>query len=80
MLLDGRDRIRTNPAGEVETKKTTKGGTESAPVGDESEQVAQTVQALEALTPEARDTLLQALGLRGRGMQISTTCKQRPVG
>jgi hypothetical protein len=61
-----------NCIGDIENKENdnthTQGGPQSAPFENKSEQVAQIVQALEALTPEARDTLLQALGLRGRGV------------
>jgi len=61
ILWYGPEWTRTNPTGEVETKKTTKGGTECAPVADESEQFAQLLQAFQALTPEARNALLHAL-------------------
>ena len=58
-----------NRVGDIENKENdnthTRGGPQSAPFENKSEQVAQIVQALEALTPEARDTLLQALGLGG---------------
>ncbi|MFT5205391.1 MAG: hypothetical protein ACI9GC_000685 [Phycisphaerales bacterium] len=60
----------SNRVGDIENKENdnthAQGGAKSAPFENKTEQVAQNVQALEALTPEARDTLLQALGLRGR--------------
>ena len=55
-----------NRVGDIENKENdnthNQGGAKCAPVADESEQVAQLLQALEALTPEARKALLKALG------------------
>jgi len=60
-----------NRVGDIENKENdltdNQGGAKCAPFENKSEQIAQIVQALEALTPEARDTLLQALGLGGGG-------------
>jgi DNA-directed RNA polymerase specialized sigma24 family protein len=70
VLLDGRDRIRTNPTGEVETKKTTQGGTECAPVENKSEQFSQLLQAFNALTPDERSALLEALGGAVKSLQL----------
>ncbi len=61
-----------NRVGDIENKENdnthTQGGPKCAPFENKSEQIAQIVQALEALTPEARDRLLQALGLGGGGV------------
>jgi len=54
-------RARTNPAGEVKTKKSTQGGAKCAPVENTSEQFAQLLQAFNALTPDERNALLQVL-------------------
>ena len=61
-LSNGPYRTRTNPAGEAQTKKITQGGTECAPVENKSEQFAQLLQAFNALTPDERSALLEALG------------------
>ena len=61
-----------NRVGDIENKENdnthTQGGPKCAPFENKTEQVAQIVQALEALTPEARNALLQALGLGGGGV------------
>jgi DNA-directed RNA polymerase specialized sigma24 family protein len=65
VLVSGPYRTRTNPAGEAQTKKITQGGTECAPVENKSEQFAQLLQAFNALTPDERSALLEALGEGG---------------
>ncbi|MBT6268877.1 MAG: hypothetical protein HOI88_00810 [Phycisphaerae bacterium] len=59
----------SNRVGDIENKENdnthTRGGPQSAPFENKGEQITQIVQALEALTPEARNALLQALGLGG---------------
>ena len=55
-----------NRVGDIENKENdnthNQDGAKCAPVADESEQVAQLLQAFQALTPEARKALLKALG------------------
>ena len=54
-----------NRVGDIENKENdnthTQGGPKCAPFENKTEQIAQIVQALEALTPEARNALLHAL-------------------
>jgi catalase len=54
----------------VATKKTTQGGTECAPVENKSEQFSQLLQAFNALTPDERSALLEALGGAVKSLQL----------
>jgi len=55
-----------NRIGDIENKENdtacSRGGAKCAPLENKTEQVAQLLQALEALTPDERNALLQALG------------------
>ena len=55
-----------NRVGDIENKENdnthNQGGPKCAPFETKSEQVAQLLQAFQALTPEARKALLKALG------------------
>ena len=59
-LFNGRDRIRTNPTGEVETKKSAKGGTECAPLQNKITLIDELLSVLETLSPESQRELLRA--------------------
>ena len=55
-----------NRVGDIENKENdnshTQGGAKCAPFENKSEQFAQLLQAFQALTPDERNALLQALG------------------
>ena len=59
-----------NRVGDTENKENdnthTQGGAKCAPFENKSEQVAQLLQAFQALTPEARKALLHVLEQEGR--------------
>ena len=59
-----------NRVGDIENKENdnthTQGGAKCAPFENKSEQVAQLLQAFQALTQDERNALLQALGGGGR--------------
>ena len=59
-LFNGRDRIRTNPTGEVETKKSAKGGTECAPLQNKITLIDELLSVFETLSPESQRELLHA--------------------
>tara|TARA_Y100000294_G_scaffold148130_1_gene144350 strand:+ start:64 stop:465 length:402 start_codon:yes stop_codon:yes gene_type:complete len=56
----GRDRIRTSPTGEVETKKSGKGGTECAPLQNKITLIGELLSVFETLSPESQRELLRA--------------------
>jgi len=55
-----RERTRTSPTCEVETKKSAKGGTECAPLQNKITLIDELLSVLQTLSPESQRELLRA--------------------